>query len=250
MLEEREFIMTATTQTVRQIALDRPSSIRVFEHFGIDYCCGGRKPLDEACAASQVEVGAVIAALESAAAAPAPIAEDWRQRSMERLVDHIVATHHAYVKSELPRLAVLAQKVVNRHGATMAELKEIQSALSNLDGELSAHLAKEEAILFPYIVALDRAGVAGTAKPSGCFGTVANPIAMMTQEHDAAGTLMARMRNLSGNFTTPEDACPTFHAFYDGLREFEQDLHQHIHLENNILFPRAIELEASWAAAW
>jgi regulator of cell morphogenesis and NO signaling len=169
---------------------------------------------------------------------------------MERLVDHIVATHHAYVKSELPRLAVLAQKVVNRHGATMAELKEIQSALSNLDGELSAHLAKEEAILFPYIVALDRAGVAGTAKPSGCFGTVANPIAMMTQEHDAAGTLMARMRNLSGNFTTPEDACPTFHAFYDGLREFEQDLHQHIHLENNILFPRAIELEASWAAAW
>ena len=240
--------MTTTTQTVRQIALDRPSSIRVFEHFGIDYCCGGRKPLEEACAASQIEVNAVLAALESAAAAPASIAEDWRQISMEKLVNHIVATHHAYVKRELPRLAVLAQKVVNRHGATMAELKEIQSALATLDAELTSHLAKEEAILFPYIVALDRAGAAGTAKPSGCFGTVANPIAMMTQEHDAAGTLMARMRNLSGNFTTPQGACPPFHAFYDGLREFEQDLHQHIHLENNILFLRAIELEASWAA--
>jgi regulator of cell morphogenesis and NO signaling len=240
MLQVKEIVMTTNTQTVRQIALDQPSSIRVFEHFGIDYCCGGRKPLAEACAASQVEVDAVI---------PAPVAADWQRASMESLVNHIVATHHAYVKRELPRLAVLAQKVVNRHGATKAELPEIQSALSTLDAELTSHLAKEEAILFPYIVALERASVAGTAKPAGCFGTVANPIAMMTQEHDAAGELLARMRRLSCNFTTPEDACPTFHAFYDGLKEFEQDLHQHIHLENNILFPRAIEMESSWAGA-
>jgi regulator of cell morphogenesis and NO signaling len=114
-----------------------------------------------------------------------------------------------------------------------------------LDEELMQHLAKEEAILFPYIAGLEQALTAGTSKPHGCFGTVANPIAMMTQEHDAAGGLIAEIRRLSGNFTTPEDACPTFHAFYDGLREFEQDLHHHIHLENNILFPRAIELETS-----
>jgi regulator of cell morphogenesis and NO signaling len=245
MLQEKEIVMTTTTQTVREIALEQPSSIRVFEHYGIDYCCGGRKPLAEACAASGTEVDAVIAALESAAGIPAPTAEDWSRRSMEDLVAHIVATHHAYVKRELPRLAVLAQKVVNRHGAARAELPAIQSALSKLDEELTQHLAKEEAILFPYIVQLERACADGIARPAPCFGTVANPIAMMTEEHDAAGALLAGMRRLSGNFTAPQDACPTFHAFYDGLREFEQDLHRHIHLENNILFPRAIELESA-----
>lgn len=237
--------MTAKTQTVREIALEQPSSIRVFEHYGIDYCCGGRKPLAEACIATAVEVDVVIAALEAAAAAQAPLANDWAQESMESLVHHIVATHHSYVKNELPRLAVLAQKVVNRHGATMAELLAIQAALASLDAELTQHLAKEEEILFPYIVNFERASNAGTAKPSGCFGTVANPIRMMTAEHDAAGALLAEIRRLSSNFTTPEHACPTFHAFYDGLREFEQDLHQHIHLENNILFPRAMQMESS-----
>jgi regulator of cell morphogenesis and NO signaling len=237
--------MTARTETVREIALEQPSSIRVFEHYGIDYCCGGRKPLAEACTATAVEVDEVIAALEAAAGTPAPLAKDWSQTAMESLIHHIVVTHHAYVKNELPRLAVLAQKVVNRHGATMAELSAMQSALAALDAELTPHLAKEEQILFPYIVNFERACNAGTAKPSGCFGTVANPILMMTQEHDAAGALLAEMRRLSSNFTTPEHACPTFHAFYDGLREFEQDLHQHIHLENNILFPRAIALESA-----
>ncbi len=236
--------MNPATQTVREIALEQPSSMRVFESFGIDYCCGGRKPLAEACSATGAEVDAVIAALESAAALAAPLVEDWQQRSMEELAAHIVATHHAYVKRELPRLAALAQKVVSRHGAARAELPAIQSALSKLDEDLSLHLTKEEAILFPHIVKLERASANGAARPSACFGTVAHPIAMMIQEHDTAGALMAEMKRLSQNFTTPEDACPTFHAFYDGLREFEQDLHQHIHLENNILFPRAIELES------
>ncbi len=244
MLQEKEIKMNPATQTVREIALEQPSSMRVFEQYGIDYCCGGRKPLAEACAAGKVEVDAVIAALESAAGTPAPAVEDWQLRSMEELAAHIVATHHAYVKRELPRLAVLAQKVVHRHGETRAELPAIQAALATLDEELTLHLAKEETILFPYIVKLERARTSGAAKPSSCFDTVAKPIQMMTQEHDAAGALLAEMRRLSGNFTTPADACPTFHAFYDGLKEFEQDLHQHIHLENNILFPRAIEAEA------
>jgi len=237
--------MPTTTQTVREIALQEPSSIRIFESFGIDYCCGGRKPLAEACTASGAEVAAVIAALEAAATTSEPAAEDWQSKSMEELAAHIVATHHEYVKRELPRLATLAQKVVNRHGATKAELPAIQSALATLDAELTQHLAKEEAILFPYIVQLERARTTGVSKPAACFGTVAHPIAMMTQEHDAAGVLLAEIRHLSQNFTTPEDACPTYHAFYDGLKEFEQDLHQHIHLENNILFPRAIAMEAA-----
>jgi regulator of cell morphogenesis and NO signaling len=237
--------MTTTTQTIREIALEQPTSIRVFEQFGIDYCCGGRKPLADACAAGNLEMDSVIAALEAAAKKPDPGVENWADKSLESLSSHIVATHHAYVKRELPRLAQLAQKVVNRHGSTKTELLVIAATLTQLDEELTPHLAKEETVLFPYVANLEQSVSLGTAKPQSCFGTVANPIAMMTREHDAAGTLMAEIHRLSGNFTTPEDACPTFHAFYDGLREFEQDLHQHIHLENNILFPRAIELEAS-----
>jgi regulator of cell morphogenesis and NO signaling len=237
--------MTPTPQTVREIALEQPSSIRVFEQFGIDYCCGGRRPLAEACAAGNLEVDAVIAALEEAARTPDLQAEDWAGKSLESLSAHIVATHHAYVKRELPRLAQLAAKVVNRHGSTKAELPVIASALAQLDEELSQHLAKEEAVLFPYIAKLERALANGTGQPHSCFGTVDHPIAMMTQEHEAAGALLQQIRQLSRDFTTPQDACPTFRAFYDGLRDFEQDLHQHIHLENNILFPRAIELESS-----
>jgi regulator of cell morphogenesis and NO signaling len=241
----KEIEMTATTQTVREIALEQPTAIRVFEQFGIDYCCGGRKPLAEACAAENLEIDSVLAALEAAEKKPGTEVENWAGKSLESLSSHIVTKHHAYVKRELPRLAQLAQKVVNRHGSTKPELPVIASTLMQLDEELTHHLAKEEAVLFPYIAGLERSVSLGTPRPRSCFGTVANPIAMMTQEHDAAGTLTSEIRRLSGNFTTPEDACPTFHAFYDGLREFEQDLHQHIHLENNILFPRAIELESS-----
>jgi len=237
--------MTATTQTVREIALEQPSSIRVFEQFGIDYCCGGRKALAEACAARNLEVDAVLAALEAAATRPQLDVEDWADKSLDSLCAYIVSTHHAYVKRELPRLAVLAQKVVNRHGSTKVELPVIAATLAQLDDELSQHLQKEEVVLFPYVTSLERTLSGGGEKPQSCFGTVANPIAMMTQEHDAAGSLIAEIRRLSGNFTTPPDACPTFHAFFDGLRDFEQDLHHHIHLENNILFPRAITLEES-----
>jgi regulator of cell morphogenesis and NO signaling len=245
MLGFKEIEMTATTQTVREIALEQPTAIRVFEQFGIDYCCGGRKPLAEACAARNLEIDSVLAALESAEKKPGIEVENWTEKSLENLSLYIVAKHHAYVKRELPRLAQLAQKVVNRHGSAKPELLAIANTLMQLDEELIHHLAKEETVLFPYIAGLERSVSIGTPRPRSCFGTVVNSIAMMTQEHDAAGTLTSEIRRLSGNFTTPDDACPTFHAFYDGLREFERDLHQHIHLENNILFPRAIALEGS-----
>jgi len=235
--------MTVTTQTVREIALENPASIRVFEAFGIDYCCGGRKPLAEACEAKNIPMESVIAALENGAASETPVAEDWNIKSLGSLTAHIVNRHHAYVRRELPRLAELAGKVVNRHGDTKPELPQIQTKVAQISEELIEHLAKEEVVLFPYVTKLERAKEEGTAKPHGCFGTVANPIAMMTQEHDAAGTLMAEIRQLSGDYNPPVGACPTFHAFYNGLREFEQDLHQHIHLENNILFPRALAME-------
>jgi regulator of cell morphogenesis and NO signaling len=235
--------MTATTLTVREIALQQPTAIRVFEQFGIDYCCGGRKPLDEACAAANLDLTSVVAALEAAETITRGTLENWTSAPLEALSAHIVAKHHTYVRSELPRLGQLAQKVVNRHGPTHPELLLIAGALMHLDAELTEHLAKEETILFPYIVALEKSAALGMIAPQSCFGTVANPISMMTQEHDAAGILLAEIRRLSCNFTLPDGACPTFHAFYDGLQEFEQDLHQHIHLENNILFPRPIALE-------
>jgi len=234
--------MTVTTQTVREIALENPASIRVFEAFGIDYCCGGRKPLAEACAAKNIALDAVITALENGTASSAPVSD---AQSLSALVSHIVNAHHAYVRRELPRLAELASKVVSRHGDTKPELPQIQTKLGQISEELIEHLAKEEVVLFPYITKLERAKNEGTAKPHGCFGTVASPIAMMTQEHEAAGALLAAIRQLSGDYTPPVGACPTFHAFYNGLREFEQDLHQHIHLENNILFPRAMAMEAA-----
>ena len=237
--------MATSTQTVREIALEQPTSIRVFERLGIDYCCGGRKPLSEACAARSLEVDAVIAALEAAAAGSDKPAEDISGRSLTGLCAHIVSTHHEYVRRELPRLAALAQKVVNRHGENHPELPVIQATLTRLDEELTQHLAKEEIVLFPYIAKLERAVAEGGPKPQGCFGTVSNPIAMMTQEHDDAGILLEVLRNKSNQYTTPEGACPTYHAFFDGLREFELDLHQHIHLENNVLFPRAMAMEGA-----
>lgn len=237
--------MTANTQTVRDIALENPASIRVFEQFGIDYCCGGRKSLAEACAAKNIAVDEVIAALESAAHSQAPATEDWSHKSLAALAQHIVETHHAYVKRELPRLAELALRVVNRHGDTRPELPILQLKVAQISEELTAHLAKEEVVLFPHIAALERALAEQKPKPRGCFGTVANPIAMMTQEHDSAGAVMAEIRELSHDYTPPAGACPTYQAYYSALREFEQDLHQHVHLENNILFPRAIALETA-----
>jgi len=237
--------MIAKTRTVRDIALENSSSIRVFERFGIDYCCGGRKALEEACAASQIEVDAVVAALEAAAHKPDTSVPDWQRLSLEQLIDHIVTVHHGYVRAELPRLAALGDKVVSRHGALQPEIPAIRAALTHLDEELTAHLMKEEKVLFPCIVALEGSQIGAASPLHACIAKLENPIAMMVAEHDAAGALLARMRELSCGFTPPEGACPTYRGFYDGLREFELDLHQHIHLENNVLFPRAIAMEST-----
>lgn len=239
--------MATATQTVREIALQQPGSIRVFEQFGIDYCCGGRIPLDEACARNNVALGEVVEALEKASAGPAPQADEWASAPLGKLAVYIVNTHHAYVNRELPRLAVLADKVVARHGESRPELALIQAKVTELAEEMSAHQTKEELILFPHISRLENAQREGKPKPQGCFGSISNPIAMMTREHDSAGALVAEIRKLSHDFTPPEGACPTYNGFYAGLREFEQDLHRHIHLENNILFPRAIALEGQTA---
>jgi regulator of cell morphogenesis and NO signaling len=237
--------MTATTATIRDIATENPATVRVFEKYGIEYCCGGRVPLADACAAKGLNVDEVIASLEAAMAPLASGEKDWARESLASMAAHIVDTHHAYVSREVPRLNELAAKVVSRHGETREELPVIQSKLAELGEELIAHQGKEEVVLFPYIGKLEQFAAGNGAMPRNCFGSVTHPIEMMTRDHDFAGNLMAEIRQLSQDYTPPGGACPTFRAFYDGLREFEQDLHQHIYLENNILFPRAIELETS-----
>jgi len=239
--------MATSTQTVRDIASENPAAVRVFEKYGIEYCCGGQVPLTEACAAKGVNIDELIAALESAVPS-APGEKEWAKESLADLAAYIVSTHHAYVNREMPRLNELAAKVVSRHGDTRSELAGIQAKLGELGEEMTAHQGKEEVVLFPYIGKLERFAAGNGAKPRNCFGTIANPIAMMTKDHDVAGNLMAEIRKLSADYAPPESACPTFRAFYAGLHEFEQDLHRHVHLENNILFPRALALETSAAS--
>jgi regulator of cell morphogenesis and NO signaling len=237
--------MSTPQTTVRDIAMEQPSSIRVFEKYGIDYCCGGRRPLAEACEERSVSPEAVLAAIEDAAQGGQPQEKDWTTAPLGSICRHIVQTHHEYVRAELPRLRALAQKVVSRHGPTHPELPRIEQLVESVGDELLQHLSKEEMVLFPYITNLERNMENCGPRSLGCFGAVRNPIRVMMAEHDAAGAALAEMRELSDNFTPPEGACPTYRGFYQALYEFEQDLHRHVHLENNILFPRAIELDES-----
>lgn len=235
--------MATAETTVREIALENPAAIRVFEKFGIDYCCGGRKPLAQACEERALEMSAVLSALDAAYAPAESAGTDWATAPLGTLCEHIVAKHHEYVRGEIPRLQFFAQKVAARHGATHPELLRIKDLTEAICEEMTQHMGKEEAVLFPYITKLER-NIEVCGPPSlGCFGTVKNPIRMMMAEHDAAGAITSEIRELSGNYTAPDGACPTYRGFYQALQEFERDLHQHVHLENNILFPRAIELE-------
>jgi regulator of cell morphogenesis and NO signaling len=235
--------MSDTAVTVREIALANPGLIRVFEKFGIDYCCGGKKPLSAACAANGLDVAEVQAALDAASTTAEAPQVNWAMEPLAKLAEHIVSKHHAYVRAELPRLTALAEKVVRRHGDTQPHLVEVQRLVAEIVAEMGQHMVKEEIVLFPYVAKLEYAYAAGTAAPQGCFNSVERPIAVMMEEHEHAGAAMAQIRELTGGFTAPVGACPTYLAFFQGLHEFERDLHQHVHLENNVLFPRAIELE-------
>jgi regulator of cell morphogenesis and NO signaling len=239
-------MQTQVTKTVREIALESTSAPAVLESFGIDYCCGGHLPFEEACKKSGKSPEAVIAQLEQAArenAARKDKSSDWMSEPLAELINHINKTHHVFVRSESPRLLALADKVATKHGPNKPELKQVHDVFSALAQELSVHLMKEEQILFPYIERLEEASLQReSAPPSSCFGTVENPIRMMMFEHDSAGEALRELRKLTNDYALPADACMSYSALFEGLVAFEADLHQHIHLENNILFPRAIGL--------
>ena len=236
--------MFEATKTVKEYALEIPAATRIFEKLGIDYCCGGGKSLADACANAGVAVEEVLGSLQNNARTDGTsVDEDWTTSSQADLITHIVEKHHRFTREELERLDALLTKVCGVHGQNHPELFEIQHQFGNLRGELKPHMLKEERVLFPYIVQLEEAAMAKQFLPAPPFGTVRNPVRVMMAEHDAAGYILGKMRESSSNYAVPPDGCISYKTLYSALAALEVDLHQHIHLENNILFPRAAEIE-------
>jgi regulator of cell morphogenesis and NO signaling len=244
--EERNMNLTAE-KTVRELAIEKPGAVRVFEMLGIDYCCGGKVSLEQACSTASLSVGEVLASLEAAERSAQKINtdRDWHTEPLVDLISHITGTHHQYTREEIGRLGPLFQKVCSVHGKNHPELLPLQRTFAGLAEELTSHMMKEEMILFPQIKGMEEAGNRNAKFPPSPFGTVKNPVAMMEREHDAAGQALRALREASHGYAAPPDACVSFQTLYKALAEFEADLHQHIHLENNILFPRAIALESA-----
>lgn len=234
--------MQTAVKQVRDLAIEQPSSVRVFERFGIDYCCGGRKPLAQVCAEQQISLPEILQELAEAQHVTPELSEPWATRPLSELVEQIIQECHAPIRSELERLTVLSQKVRSRHGVPHPELIHVEELVHQIAEEMTPHMDKEERVLFPYIVSLEEAHRHGLPKPHACFGTVATPITTMMAEHDIVGGALARIRELTNQFGLPEGACPTYHALYTTLEDFERLTHRHVHLENNVLFVRAIDL--------
>jgi regulator of cell morphogenesis and NO signaling len=233
--------MTITEQTpVAEIATVVPSSVRVLQRFGIDFCCGGKTPLGVACEQQGLPFAEVASAITASSAAPAGEG-DWTTAPLALLIDHIVHTYHDALREELPRLEAMATKVAAVHGAKAPFLAQIQDIVGELSTDLREHMQKEERVLFPAIRAIENG-----ARHYG--GWVEAPIAAMEQEHDGAGELLAELRRLSGRYLVPEWGCNTLRALYQGLEELESAMHVHVHLENNVLFPRALRQTQTPAA--
>ncbi len=230
-----------TSKTVSELVLANPAAARTFEKFGIDYCCGGNKSLAEACANAGVPVAQVIGAIEQPQAVPD--ARDWGVAPLAQLTRYIVEKHHAFTREEIKRLGPLLAKVVSVHGARHPELARVQSVFRDVDQEMTMHMMKEERMLFPYIENMEAAVNTKRPLPPCMFGTVQNPVRMMMMEHDSAGEALREMRAITNSYAVPADGCMSFQELYRALPAFEADLHEHIHLENNILFPRSIHME-------
>lgn len=229
--------------TVGALVADRLGRARVFQEYGIDFCCGGKRPLREACESKGVPVERVLAALQ-AADAESVRDRDPGEMGLAELADHVVEAHHRTLQRELPRLGAMLAKVIAVHGDRHPELAQCGEVFNEIRTEMQQHMLKEEQVLFPMIRKLESAG----ARPGGPFGSIENPIRMMEHEHDSTGHALATLRSLTHGFVPPVDACTTYRVLLDGLAEMERDLHLHVHKENNVLFPRAIAAERQLAA--
>jgi len=233
--------ITAHT-TVAEIASTMPSSVRVFQRHGIDFCCGGRTPLSSACEEQGVRFAEVVEAIEASAHAPAPDSHDWAAEALAALIDHIIATYHEPLRDELPRLESMAAKVSRVHGAKAPHVTRVAAIVTELSADLQLHMRKEELVLFPAIRRLEAKSARPDLRLEGATTT-------MEHEHDHAGAFLSELRVITDDYVAPEWACDTFRALYHGLSELEAAMHVHVHLENNILFPRALALDAALRSA-
>lgn len=229
--------------TVGELVVEKPARARVFEKYGIDFCCGGKQRLADACTARGIDPRRIVAELTAPGEWTATAQPDWSAARLSDLADHIINTHHSYLRAEMPRIAALLEKVVNAHGQRHPELAECRAVYAGLRQELTSHMLKEEQVLFPMIRALEVA----TEPVAFHCGSVENPIRVMEHEHDDAGKALAQLRALTDGYTPPADACNTYRVVLDALETLERDMHLHVHKENNILFPRAARLEARLA---
>lgn len=223
-------------ETLAHVARSRPASVRVFESFGLDYCCKGYRSIAQACEQSAVDLAEVMDMLQ--ATDPGPDL-DWERMGVVELVDTIEATHHAFLWAELDRLGALAEKVSTKHAADHSELIDVRRTFEDLRVDLTPHLEKEERVLFP-MIRMMASEVDGVAKIGASLKA---PISMMVLEHEETGELLSMLRVLTSGYQTPANGCASYRAFYDGLAELELDTHLHIHRENNLLFPAVVALE-------
>jgi regulator of cell morphogenesis and NO signaling len=236
--------MPTSTQSVREIVATQPSAAKVFQRFDIDLCSQAEKSLDGACAELQLSVDQVLEKLADAETQElGGPAVDPACLPIGRLIQHIVRVHHQYVRQELPRLAEMAQKLAAKRSDRAPELKNVEKLLEELRADMFAHIQKEEQVLFPFISQMDQDSIVAYPPAHACFSSVAHPVSKMMQEHESANHTVAELRRLTLDFQPPDWACATHIALSAGLREFETDLKQHVHLENDVLFPRAIKME-------
>jgi regulator of cell morphogenesis and NO signaling len=239
--EDMMSTISLNERTVGELAVEVPNSIRVFEAWKIDYCCGGKTRLEDACARAGKTVGEFATAMEMLAHVPEK--RDWSADTLTSIAEHIVVTYHGFTREELATFQPLAAKVHSVHGDRRPELAEVVSLVQAVTSDMLPHMLKEEQVLFPYVTQMEQAAVAHRAAPTPFFGTVKNPVRMMMLEHDRVGELLVALRKVTDDYTPPESACFSYRELYRRLAEFEKLTHEHIHVENNLYFPRAVELE-------
>lgn len=219
----------------------------VFKKYGIDFCCQGNRTIQDACVKKNIDTKLVLSDLSGVVQEQSHAATDYKSWPLDLLADYIEKRHHRYVEQKTLEIKPYLDKICKVHGEHHPELFEIQQHFNATAGELAAHMKKEEFILFPFVRKMAKAKQEGLEIGTPHFGKVENPIQMMMDEHSAEGDRFSKIERLSNNYTPPQDACNTYRVTYALLKEFEQDLHLHIHLENNILFPKSIELEKELA---
>ncbi|MDP2385753.1 MAG: iron-sulfur cluster repair di-iron protein [Bacteroidota bacterium] len=234
---------SSSEPTIGELVAKDFRKAEIFKKYNIDFCCGGKKTVNQACNDKKVDYLMVEKELNEIDAIVSRVEQKFDEWNLDFLIDYILNTHHNYVKKTIPLLLEYTTKVAKVHGHTHPEVITISEKFNAAADELNGHMCKEEQILFPYIKQLVLAKSTNQNVPYTAFGAVKNPIEMMEHEHDLVGDIFKTIRELSSNYTPPEDCCATYKVSFLKLKEFEEDLHQHIHLENNILFPKSIELE-------